>query len=193
MPGVQCPARVPVVTAHIQPGAEVVGVITDREWKHALRCARPLASTWGFPIPSEWQVVGTELPRDVVGLTSWPEQVIAISPDYPPAYQRMALMHELVHVERGPVLNEPALAAREEAVVERETARRLIDVEDLAECLREVSHLDGRRRRLHAAEVLHVDPETMNHRFTALTRRERTYLRARLAGRPAQPPRPSKP
>lgn len=112
-----------------------------------------------------------------MGETCWPASTVTIDPTYPPPAQRCTLAHELIHVERGPVLDEPVLTAREELAVEKETARRLIDVRDLGEAMAESDQLG------HVAELLHVDPDTLTVRLTHLHPAERAYLKRRLAAR----------
>ena len=127
---------------------------------------------WGMAVPIEWSVMWAALPWPTVGVTLWPTSTILLDPACPPAMQRSTLAHELVHVERGPVVG--WLAAREELIVEAEAARRLIALGDLGEALAESDHL------CHIAEQLHVDPDTVTARLQSLTEAERTYLRHRL-------------
>lgn len=88
-----------------------------------------------------------------------------------------ALMHELVHAERG---DEPcvdaACEARQELIVEKEAARRLIDVRALADVA--VAYPDDPHR---VAEELDVDYDTLAVRVKWLHPSERHYLRRRVA------------
>lgn len=78
------------------------------------------------------------------------------------AERRCTLTHELVHRERGPVPADPAAAAREEAIVEEISARRLITLPQLADGLRWSRH----PREL--AEALWVDQPTLHTRMATL-------------------------
>lgn len=128
-------------------------------------------------VPPGWDVSWAFLPWPTTGLTSWRHHTITIDPICPPEMQRCTLAHELIHVERGPVLDEPTLAAREELAVEKETARRLIGVRELGEAMVESDRLG------HVAELLGVDPDTLTVRLTHLHPVERAYLRQRLAAK----------
>lgn len=92
------------------------------------------------------------------------------------AQARCTLAHELVHAERGDVqLSERALNARQELVVEREAARRLISLQALADAVR------WSCRPEEVSEVLHVDVGTLRARLAALTDQEREALDAASA------------
>ena len=87
--------------------------------------------------------------------------------------RRCVLAHELVHDERGDVaLTEPALNARQELIVERTAARRLIPLHALLDALRWTGHVD------EAAEELLVDVTTLRARLDCLTEEERAVLDA---------------
>lgn len=87
------------------------------------------------------------------------------------AQRRCTLAHELVHEERGDVaLSEVVLNARQEQIVERISARRLIALSDLLDALRWTSHLG------EAAEELYVDLTTLRARIADLTELERAAL-----------------
>jgi hypothetical protein len=87
------------------------------------------------------------------------------------------LMHELVHAERG---DEPcvdaACEARQELIVAKEAARRLINIHRLADVA--VAFPDDPHR---VAEELDVDYDTLAVRVKWLHPSERHYLRRRLA------------
>ncbi len=100
--------------------------------------------------------------------------MITVNPDYPETVQRCTLVHELVHVERGPVLDEPGLAGREELAVRKIAARRLINIRELGEAMAESDQL------AHVAELLHVDSDTLTVRLNHLHPAERAYLNNRL-------------
>ena len=108
----------------------------------------------------------------VAGLTCWRSKTITLDRGLLQAERRSTLAHELEHVRRGPV---PEWHwAREEAIVEREAARRMIDIRDLGEALA-WSH------DLHeAADELWVDVELLRARLDSLHPSERHYLKRRL-------------
>lgn len=58
---------------------------------------------------------------------------ITLHPLLTQAERRSTLAHELVHLERGPA--PPHLTAREELLVEEIAARRLVDLDDLADAI----------------------------------------------------------
>lgn len=124
---------------------------------------------------AEWTLRIAPLPKGVMGETYWPTKTITLRPDLLQAERRCTIAHELTHIERGPVPVEPVLAAREELTVEKETARRLIPIERLADALA-WAHGD-----LHqAADELWVDVQTLRVRLEHLHPSERHYLRRRL-------------
>ena len=125
-------------------------------------------------LPDGWTLKYQPLPGRTLGETVWPTKTITIDPRCPPASQRCTLVHEMLHVERGPLPDEITLAAREELAVEKATARRLIDTRELGEALAESDHLG------YVAERLHVDPDTLTVRLRHLHPAERAYLRRRL-------------
>ena len=89
------------------------------------------------------------------------------------AQARSTLAHELVHAERGDVgLSDKPLDARQELVVEREAARRLITLTALADAVRWSCHPG------EVAELLHVDRGTLRSRLAWLTDDERLVLDA---------------
>ncbi|MFI5426108.1 hypothetical protein [Aeromicrobium sp. UC242_57] len=89
------------------------------------------------------------------------------------AERRSTLTHELIHHERGPC--SPGSEDREELIVDREAARRLIDIRKLGETLAWAgSHEE-------AADELWVDVPTLMTRLAALHPAERAYLKQRLA------------
>lgn len=89
------------------------------------------------------------------------------------AQRRSTVLHECLHVERGPVLS--TLAAREELRVERETARLLLpDISDIGDAL------VWARDLAEAADDLWVDPQLLRCRLENLHPAERHYLHHRL-------------
>lgn len=95
----------------------------------------------------------------------------------PQAERRCTLAHELVHAERG---DEPCasrvLELRQERAVDREAARRLIDLRALADALAWTHDV------AEAADELWVDVATLRTRLADLDDCERAYVRRRLAG-----------
>ena len=98
---------------------------------------------------------------------------ILIAPGLHPWQERATYTHEVVHARRGPVPKH--LVAREEAVVDRLTARTLIPYRALAETLQETTdpHV--------AAERLEVPVAVVWARLQALHPAERHALRQLLA------------
>lgn len=93
------------------------------------------------------------------------------------AERRSTLAHELVHAERrdqpcGSVI----LDARQETLVERIAARRLIPIRALGEALA------WSRDLVEVADELWVDVATVRARLNHLHPAERGYLRERLEG-----------
>ncbi|UXA20662.1 hypothetical protein KXD98_07775 [Mycobacterium sp. SMC-4] len=78
--------------------------------------------------------------------------------------RRCTLAHELVHDERRVFPAAPALRAREETLVERTAARRLIELPDLVDALRACST----RCADELADHLWVDPPMLAARMDSL-------------------------
>lgn len=90
------------------------------------------------------------------------------------AERRSTILHECLHVERGPALS--TLAAREELRVEKETARLLLpNIKDVADALA------WARSTAEAADELWVDEQLLRCRLTYLHPAERGYLQQRLS------------
>jgi hypothetical protein len=94
------------------------------------------------------------------------------------AERRSTLTHELIHLERGTAV-EPRHIASEERHVERESARRLITVEDLVDALR------WSRDEHELADELWTDVDTVRTRLTNLSPVEKQYIEAELDRREA--------
>lgn len=113
------------------------------------------------------------LPGDCLGQCLHEHRAILMSRRQTQAERRCTIAHELVHIERGPV---PAhLEAREEELVEREAARRLIGIRELGEALAWSTDMAT------AAEELWVDEPMLRARLDGLHPAERSYLKQRLA------------
>lgn len=120
---------------------------------------------------TDWVVVWARTGRP--GRCYYPEQTIALDPRLREPQLRCILMHEVIHAERGPV---PRWQRdREEAVVAREAARRLIGFRELGEALAWSPHAAV------VADVLWVDEPTLEVRLAHLHPSERHYLARRLA------------
>lgn len=90
------------------------------------------------------------------------------------AQRRCTLLHELLHLERGPV--GPGWAAQEEESVRRETARRLLpDIKVVAEAIAWASCEE------ECADELMVDVPVLRYRLKHLHPAERGYLNRRLS------------
>lgn len=100
---------------------------------------------------------------------------ITLHPLLTQAERRSTLTHELIHLERGPA--PPHLTAREEALVEEIAARRLVDLDDLADAI--VWH-DGHAHD-DMADDLWVDRAMLLARIRSLTPDERAYIEDAVA------------
>ncbi|MDT4891933.1 MAG: hypothetical protein QOE97_968 [Pseudonocardiales bacterium] len=120
------------------------------------------------------RVVAEPMSGRLLGELRYP--VIALRTGTSAAQQRCTLAHELVHLERG--LGECGpWAAREERLVHREAARRLVAADALVDAIREASgtaDLAGLARRLD------VDCETIRTRLQIVSRTEVARIRAAL-------------
>lgn len=132
------------------------------QW-HPWRRLRDLAH-----VALEWQDTDAEM-----GHVTWLPPCVTITTGMTQAERRCTLTHELVHLERGPCA--PGQEEREEEIVEREAARRLIDIRKLGETLAWAPHEDD------AADELWVDVPTLRARLRGLHPAERHFLRERLS------------
>lgn len=107
------------------------------------------------------------------GVTNFGEATISLRRGMTQAERRSTVLHECLHVERGPALS--TLAAREELRVEKETARLLLpDMHAVADALAWAHDL------AEAAEELWVDEQLLRCRLAHLHPSERAYLKRRL-------------
>jgi len=113
------------------------------------------------------------LPNGDLGHCLHAHRLIILSRRQTQAERRCTIAHELVHLERGPCA--PSHVGREELVVEREAARRLISIEALAEAM--AWSTDS----AEVAEELWVDEPMLKARLDSLHPAERAYLRQRLS------------
>jgi hypothetical protein len=114
----------------------------------------------------------------LLGMLRYP--VIALRADTSAAQRRCTLTHEIVHLERG-VGDCGPWSGREELLVHREVARRLIPLADLAAAVRD---LGGSAVLAELAQVLEVDLETARLRLDMLTSDELTHICAASSDRP---------
>ncbi len=139
----------------------------------------------GWPPYDPWQDLATNWPEvrvvvepmagRLLGELRYP--VIALRAGTSAAQRRCTLTHEIVHLERGTAECGP-WAAREELLVHREVARRLVPPELLRQALRETG---GDADLPAVARLLDVDLETARLRLALLSPAQRLRLRADLA------------
>lgn len=106
------------------------------------------------------------------GLTCFEERLIQLRKGLRWRAERAVLGHEIVHAERGPFPR--WMRSREEEIVSREAARRLIPVRALGEAMAWSLNLS------ELAEDLDVDRPTVEARLRGLHPSERAYLKRRL-------------
>jgi hypothetical protein len=119
------------------------------------------------------RLVVADLPGTRRGQIDFETRTITLHPRLQPAERRCTLAHELVHLERGPVLVRQT--PREERIVAAIAARRLLPIEALADALR-WSDDPG-----VLADELSVDVRTVRIRLTTLSEGERALLHERLS------------
>ena len=104
------------------------------------------------------------------GQITFSTRVIELSRDLLEVERTCTLAHELVHLERGPVISRHT--AREERIVASIAARRLIDLERLADALTWSTDCT------ELADELGVDVRTVKVRLAMLSDKERQLLAA---------------
>lgn len=124
-----------------------------------------LARNW-----PEVEVVIEPMGGRLLGVLRYP--VIALRAGTSAAQRRCTLAHEIVHLERG-VGDCGPWSGREELLVHREVARRLIPLADLAAAVRD---LGGSAVLAELAQALDVDLETARLRLDMLTSEELTDI-----------------
>jgi hypothetical protein len=127
---------------------------------------RDLRDNW-----PELRVVVEPMVGRLLGELRYP--TIALRSGTSAAQQRCTLTHEIVHLERG-VSECGPWAPREERLVHREAALRLIRLDDLVAALASCDAPPSARR---LAAALDVDRETLSVRVALLTATERAVLR----------------
>jgi hypothetical protein len=118
------------------------------------------------------RVVFDDLPPRRRGEVDFDTQTITLHRRLDPTTQRCTLAHELVHLERGPVVL--CHTPREERAVAAIAARRLVPLDELAEALR------WSRDERAVADELSVDVRTVRVRLRSLTASEQAFLRGRV-------------
>jgi hypothetical protein len=118
------------------------------------------------------RLVVADLPGTLRGQIDFATRTITLHPRLLPVERRCTLAHELVHLERGPVL--VRLTPREERIVATIAARRLLPIEALADALRwsDDPHV--------LADELAVDVRTVRVRLATLSDDERAFVHNRL-------------
>lgn len=116
-----------------------------------------------------------EIPGDRAGV--WIGDTIYIDRRLTQAARRSTLEHEVCHVDRGFVPDDPVLIAREEAFVDELAARNLITLDALIAALRWCQGVAS----AELADEVWTDRHTLNVRLATLTRAERAVIEAELA------------
>lgn len=122
----------------------------------------------------EWQDVD-----DQMGCADPETSIVTITDGMTQAERRSTLTHELIHLERGTAV-EARHQAIEDRYVQRESARRLITIEDLIDALR------WSRDEHELAEELWTDVDTVRIRLASLSPAERRFIDAELDRREAE-------
>ena len=130
-----------------------------------------------FSTQARWILIQTDLPPRVRGLTDFRNRRVILDRKLLQVERRCVIAHELVHIERGPIPAHPAYRAREESRVEREVARRLIELTELGEALAWAHHVS------EAADYLWVTEDVLRVRLACLEPSETQCLDVRLAFR----------
>ena len=108
------------------------------------------------------------------GVTLFAERKVSLRRGLTQVQRRCTILHECLHVERGPVLN--GMLEAEELRVRRETARLLMpDIRVVGDSLAWAQSNE------EAAHELWVTPDCLADRLGALHPVERHWLRRRLA------------
>lgn len=123
---------------------------------------------------TEWTLAWAPLPGELQGCTDWTSHTITVDPCLLQQERRCVIAHELEHISRGPVLDDPVLAAREDRRVEEAAAVRLVDMPHLIRAAQWSQHPD------EIAEECWVDRPTLQARLDHLTPAERAAIEAAL-------------
>ena len=130
-----------------------------------------------FQLEAAWTLTFAALPHGRRGVVDFWARTVALDSRLRQVERRCTICHELVHIERGPLPDDDRLAAREESEVEREVARRLIELQPLGEALAWSRHIS------EAADALWVTEDVLRVRLEHLQPSEQAYLAHRLAFR----------
>lgn len=118
-------------------------------------------------IKLEWR---SDLPAELIAATNG--QRIVMTTQLLQVERRWALAHELAHIDRG---DTHRCDAADEAEIDQEVARKLIDLEDLLDAIRWAPN-----SRNEVADQLWVPREVLDTRLEHLHPAERAYLRRRI-------------
>jgi hypothetical protein len=117
-----------------------------------------------------------DLPEGLLGYTDLSTGEIVLDRSLTQVERRCTLTHELEHVHRGHIPDDPVLLAREEELVEQLSARRLVTLRDLIDALL------WSDRAHEVADELWVDLPTLKARIAGLAEDERAAIEERMAG-----------
>lgn len=120
-----------------------------------------------------------DLEPGLLGFTDVAAGRIVLDRSLTQAERRSVLAHELEHVDRDGVLDEPHLCEREDLIVDRRAARKLIHLRHLVDAL--LWSADPHE----VADDLWVDVPTLRTRIADLTAHERAHIEQAL--KEAQP------
>lgn len=121
-------------------------------------------------------VVSHPLPDDLAGGWDGDGRII-IDSRLTQAARRSVLTHELVHIARGSVPDDPVLMAREEAMVDEIAARALIGLDTLIDALRWCRGVPS----ADMADEVWTDRHALLVRLATLTPAERATVAEALA------------
>lgn len=123
-----------------------------------------------------------ELPDGLLGFCEHQTRTIFIAKGLRQRQRRAVLVHELTHLDRGPVADCDHLAGKEEATVERMASERMIELDAL------VHALLWSQDEHELAEELWCDVATVRDRIASLTFHERAWVEAEIDRREATLP-----
>lgn len=113
------------------------------------------------------------LPDGILGRTNFTDQTVTLAIGLDQAERRSTIAHEVEHILRG----YSPCTSREECMVDRAAAFKLIGIRELGEALAWAHDAE------EAADELWVDVQMLRSRLRHLHPAERHYLRQRLADR----------
>jgi Zn-dependent peptidase ImmA (M78 family) len=124
-------------------------------------------------------VAFVDLPDGALGWCDHDSRTIYLATGMRQRQRRAVLVHELSHMDRGPVYDDDHLARREERAVESAAAASLIPLDALIEALL------WSRDEHELAEELWTDVATVQDRLAHLSGAERGFIDAELDRREA--------